>query len=54
MELFKYAPATDKSKILNILNVCWTTYQIPNDWKKAIQTKIFRKTIGQTIITIVE
>jgi hypothetical protein len=46
MELFKYASVTAKSRFLNILNICWTTYQIPDDWKKAIIIPIFKKGNG--------
>jgi hypothetical protein len=35
-ELFKYAPITAKLRFLNILNICWATYQIPDDWREAI------------------
>jgi hypothetical protein len=39
MELLTYASITAK---LRFLNICWTTYQIPDDCKNAI-TPIFKK-----------
>jgi hypothetical protein len=41
MELSKYRSTTAKLRFLNILNICWTTYQIPDDWKKAMTIPIF-------------
>jgi hypothetical protein len=43
MELFKYASTTAKLRFLIILNICWTIYQIPDDWKKTIKIQIFKK-----------
>jgi hypothetical protein len=48
MGLFKYASTTAKSRFLNVY---WTTYQIPEDWKKAIIIRIFKTVKGQAGIT---
>jgi hypothetical protein len=45
MELFKYVSVTAitaKLRFINILNICWATYQIPDDCRKAI-IPIFKK-----------
>ncbi|KAJ4431069.1 hypothetical protein ANN_19662 [Periplaneta americana] len=36
IELLKYAPVGIKQRLLNILNICWITYKIPEEWRKAI------------------
>lgn len=43
MELFKYAPLEIKHRLLHIINLCWTTFQIPDEWKEAVVTPIFKK-----------
>jgi sorting nexin-29 len=43
MEIFKYASITAKLRFLNILNICWAMYQIPDDRRKAIIISIFKK-----------
>ena len=43
IELFKYAPQEIKYRFLNILNICWTTLQIPKSWKEAHICPIFKK-----------
>jgi hypothetical protein len=43
LELFHYAPHNVKLRVLDILNICWMTYTIPNDWQKAIIIPIFKK-----------
>jgi hypothetical protein len=46
MALFKHSSTTDKLRFLNILNICWTTYQIPDDWEKATIIPILIKVTG--------
>jgi hypothetical protein len=42
-ELFKYASYNVKMRLLNILNICWMTHTIPNEWGKATVIPIFNK-----------
>jgi hypothetical protein len=50
MELLKCASITNKLRFLNILNICWATCQIPDDWRKAIIIPIFKKkVVGETV-----
>ncbi|KAJ4431013.1 hypothetical protein ANN_19606 [Periplaneta americana] len=43
IELLKYAPVGIKQRLLNILNICWITYKIPEEWTKAIVIPIYKK-----------
>jgi hypothetical protein len=43
MEIIKYVCTPAKLRLLNILNICQTTYQTPDEWKKAITIPIFKK-----------
>jgi hypothetical protein len=43
IELLKYAPTSVKYRFLDIINICWKTYQIPKSWLTALITPIFRK-----------
>lgn len=43
IELLKYASRSIKQRLLNILNICWTTYKVPEEWAKAIIIPIYKK-----------
>lgn len=43
IELFKYAPDEVMIRFLDILNICWRTYRIPNSWKEALICPVFKK-----------
>jgi hypothetical protein len=42
-ELLKYAPTNVKYIFLDIINICWKTYQIPKSWLTAMIAPIFKK-----------
>lgn len=43
IELIKYASPQLKMRFLDVLNICWSTLQIPSEWKIAIIRPIFKK-----------
>jgi hypothetical protein len=43
LELLKYASTNVKLRFLNILNSCWITHRIPEEWSRAKIIPIFKK-----------
>jgi hypothetical protein len=43
LELFKYSSILFKFRFLHLINMCWKTCSIPEDWKKAKVISLFKK-----------
>jgi hypothetical protein len=43
LELLKYASTDVKLRFLNILNLCWITHRIPEEWSRVKIIPIFEK-----------
>ena len=41
-ELFKYAPDTFLTRLVDFINICWRYGHIPDDWKTAMVIPIFK------------